>query len=106
MNDTPKHVDDEHERYLMMRDNIFSKFKGARERFNKSPYFNMAIHMLIKGVDPVNIINGLTEIIEELNEELYKAQNNKNPSCTIVAESEEGRRLVNELLTKKNASQL
>lgn len=46
-------------------DECISKFKNGKERYRKSPTFNRVIQMLVRGVDPFDVIDQLCQVTDD-----------------------------------------
>lgn len=51
--------------YYKKTDEVISKFKNGKERFNTSPTFNRVVQMLVRDVDPIDIIDQLITINDD-----------------------------------------
>ena len=57
---------DRHEFYKKT-DETIAKFKNGRERYNNSATFNRVVQMLVRGEDPLEIIDQLSMSIDDKN---------------------------------------
>ena len=58
---------EEKEHYKKTEEYII-KFVNGEERYRTSPTFNIAIQMLVRGVDPYQVIDQLCQNVDDLNE--------------------------------------
>ena len=48
-------------------DAVLSKIENGNERFNTSPHLRMAVEQLVRGADPVQVIDQLCTSIDTMN---------------------------------------
>jgi hypothetical protein len=69
--------------YIYMKD-LINKFRDGHERYNTNPLLNAIIRQLSAGADPITIIDGLVDTIEEGQKRLLIALQKEPPRPYVL----------------------
>jgi hypothetical protein len=56
------------EEYFKKTEECIFKFKNGRERYRQSPTFNVVVQMLVRGIDPYDVIDQLCQSMDDTQE--------------------------------------
>lgn len=77
------------EEIFLKTNEYITKFKDGEKRYRESPLFNQVIQMLVRDVDPIDIIDQLIHTTEDTQRafELYMVRDKSPMSCRIMENS-------------------
>jgi len=77
------------EEFYLKTSKYITKFKDGEKRYRESPLFNQVIQMLVRDVDPIDIIDQLIQTTENTQKafEEYMIRSKSPMSCKIMENS-------------------
>jgi hypothetical protein len=82
---------------VMTIDEALSRFKDGHERYNSDAFFRMTVEALVRGQDPIHIIDVLLSNHKELTEQFNDLLKNGTKHTIVIETEGEARKLLEQM---------